>query len=167
MQLSCLSCEGRCGQHADILPLDPWWRDVDAPIIDVRGVVYLVGISTVGCQREGLVLNGERDTALVKILIGVEEDVLPHRNSLDDNAVEEERRLMYVGITRAQRTLCLSYAAQRRRYGETHAAKPSRFLEELPEELLNWQGRDEEKDSAESKQRARSHLAGLRELLAE
>jgi ATP-dependent DNA helicase Rep len=100
-------------------------------------------------------------------MIGVEEDVLPHRNSLDEGSVEEERRLMYVGITRAQRTLCLSYADQRRRFGETLRAKPSRFLEELPESLLIWQGRDEEKDAAETKQRAQSHLQGLRELLAD
>ena len=100
-------------------------------------------------------------------MIGLEEGVLPHRNSLDEGAVEEERRLMYVGITRAQRTLCLSYASERRRFGETTAAKPSRFLDELPEELLNWQGRDQENDAAESKQRARSHLAGLREMLAD
>ena len=100
-------------------------------------------------------------------MIGVEEDVLPHRNSLDEGSLEEERRLMYVGITRAQRSLCLSYAAQRRRYGETVHSKPSRFLEELPAELLSWQGRDEEKDTAKTKQRARSHLEGLRELLTD
>ena len=100
-------------------------------------------------------------------IIGVEEDVLPHRNSLDEGALEEERRLMYVGITRAQRTLCLSYAAQRRRYGDTHTAKPSRFLEELPENLLSWQGRDEDQDAAATRQRARSHLEGMREMLAD
>ncbi len=71
-------------------------------------------------------------------LIGMEEDILPHRNSIDDDNVEEERRLFYVGLTRAQKTLQLSYCQQRKRYGEWERCLPSRFLEELPPEDIVW-----------------------------
>jgi len=97
-------------------------------------------------------------------MLGVEEGILPHRTSLDEGTVEEERRLMYVGITRAQRSLCLSYTAYRRRFGEDLKSQPSRFLYELPEELVAWDGKNPERDEAETKQRAKAHLANLREM---
>ncbi|WP_293933057.1 UvrD-helicase domain-containing protein, partial [Iodobacter sp.] len=61
-------------------------------------------------------------------LIGCEENILPHQNSIESNMVEEERRLMYVGITRAQRSLTISYCGKRRRAGEWQITEPSRFL---------------------------------------
>lgn len=98
-------------------------------------------------------------------LIGLEEDLLPHRVSIDENQIEEERRLMYVGMTRAQKGLCLTYARRRRRGGELVDCVPSRFLEELPTDLLAWYGRQGERDEQQSKALAQSHLDGLRELL--
>lgn len=74
------------------------------------------------------------------IIIGLEEEILPHRNSIEQASLEEERRLFYVGITRAQRALMLIYAAQRHRFGETVECSPSRFLEELPPDELVWEG---------------------------
>lgn len=71
-------------------------------------------------------------------LIGVEEELLPHRESLDETHIAEERRLMYVGITRAQKTLCLTYCHQRRRGREHMMIEPSRFLAELIQEDLNY-----------------------------
>lgn len=100
-------------------------------------------------------------------LVGVEEEQLPHRNSIEAETVEEERRLMYVGITRAQFTLTLTYAEKRRRYGEDIVCEPSRFLSELPMEDLNWEGRGGEASAEEKIATGRSHLAGLRGLLAE
>ena len=100
-------------------------------------------------------------------MAGVEEDLLPHRNSLDEGGEEEERRLMYVGITRAQYALTLSFAKRRRRFGEVVACEPSRFLDELPAELLDWKGQDEEKDQQRTKERAAVHLERLKELFAE
>ena len=97
-------------------------------------------------------------------LAGVEEELLPHRNSLGDRAEEEERRLMYVGITRARQTLTLSYARKRRRYGELISCEPSRFLQELPRELVEWRGDDSEADQERSRERAAVHLGKLREL---
>ena len=100
-------------------------------------------------------------------MAGVEEDLLPHRNSLDEGAEEEERRLMYVGITRARYSLTLSFAKQRRRFGEQVSCDPSRFLDELPNELVEWKGHDEEKDHARTKERAAVHLEHLKGLFAE
>jgi DNA helicase-2/ATP-dependent DNA helicase PcrA len=64
-------------------------------------------------------------------LVGMEEGLLPHARSVQDGALEEERRLAYVGVTRAKRGLTLTYAASRARYGTRTATVPSRFLYEL------------------------------------
>jgi len=73
-------------------------------------------------------------------IIGLEEEILPHRMSIEEENIEEERRLMYVGITRARETLTLTYAASRRQYGEKMETIPSRFLDELPEGDVRWLG---------------------------
>ena len=100
-------------------------------------------------------------------LVGMEEEILPHRNSLDEDLVEEERRLAYVGITRARRTLTLSLAGKRRRYGETVDCVPSRFLDELPADDLQWEGgRHGDSDPERKKQRGRAHLANMKALLS-
>jgi DNA helicase-2/ATP-dependent DNA helicase PcrA len=73
----------------------------------------------------------------VVFLVGLEEGLFPHSRSLDDREeMEEERRLCYVGVTRARRKLILTHAARRRLYGGEQFNLPSRFLEEMPEELL-------------------------------
>jgi ATP-dependent DNA helicase Rep len=69
-------------------------------------------------------------------MVGVEEGILPHRESVASGSVEEERRLMYVGMTRAQRSLQLSWCRRRKRAGEWHDAEPSRFIAELTQEDL-------------------------------
>jgi ATP-dependent DNA helicase Rep len=101
-------------------------------------------------------------------LVGMEEGLLPHRSSLegDDNqtAIEEERRLAYVGITRAKKTLAFTYAKQRKRYGEVAQCEPSRFLSELPADDVQWEGKSTA--SPEQKQeRGSAHLTHLRKLL--
>jgi len=71
-------------------------------------------------------------------LVGMEEGLFPHQRSSDDpNQLEEERRLCYVGITRAQKHLTLTHAQHRRLHGSDYYPQPSRFLRELPEDLLN------------------------------
>ncbi|BBL74487.1 UvrD-helicase domain-containing protein [Methylomagnum ishizawai] len=74
-------------------------------------------------------------------LVGLEENILPHQASIEADTVEEERRLAYVGITRAQRTLTLSYCSHRKRQGELQSTQPSRFLDELPQDDLEWVNR--------------------------
>lgn len=73
-------------------------------------------------------------------MVGMEEDLLPHRNSIEDNNIEEERRLTYVGITRAQRTLTMTLAGKRKQFGDISETTPSRFLDELPAEDVEREG---------------------------
>lgn len=96
-------------------------------------------------------------------LVGMEENILPHRSSIDFDTVEEERRLCYVGITRARKTLVLSLARRRRRYGETQTCEPSRFLGELPDKELQWQRQAGSSES--NRETGRQTLNGLREML--
>lgn len=98
-------------------------------------------------------------------LVGMEEELLPHRVSIDEDQIEEERRLAYVGITRAQKGLCFTLAKQRRRAGELQDCLPSRFLDELPAEHLEWFGKNIERSEEQSKHLAKTHLAGLKSLL--
>jgi ATP-dependent DNA helicase Rep len=98
-------------------------------------------------------------------LAGMEEDLLPHRSAIEEDGIEEERRLAYVGITRAQRSLTFSLARRRKRYGELVTTEQSRFLGELPEDALEWD-RDRDADPESSKARGQAHLASLRSLLA-
>ncbi len=98
-------------------------------------------------------------------LMGVEEGYLPHHNSIDSDTVEEERRLMYVGITRAQQSLYISYTQQRTHYGDKIEIKPSRFLDEIPDELLNWKDKAnaKKKEGEDPKAVGNAHLAAMRE----
>jgi len=85
-------------------------------------------------------------------MVGMEEDLLPHRNSIDENNIEEERRLTYVGITRAQKTLTMTLAGKRKQFGEHSETTPSRFLEELPKDDVEREGfgeRSPEKNTAQ------------------
>lgn len=98
-------------------------------------------------------------------LIGMEEGILPHQTSIDEDNVEEERRLAYVGITRAQQNLWFSLCKERRQFGELIRPEPSRFLLELPENDLQWE-RDKPPLSVEQKQaKTQSHIANLRAIL--
>jgi ATP-dependent DNA helicase Rep len=100
-------------------------------------------------------------------LMGAEEGYLPHHNSIEQDGIEEERRLMYVGITRAQRSLHITYCKQRTQYGEKVEIKPSRFLDELPEICVQWKERHgvPEKSEEEKKQLGNAHLDAMRNML--
>jgi len=98
-------------------------------------------------------------------IVGMEEELLPHRNSIEDS-LEEERRLAYVGITRARKGLTFTHAMTRKRYGELLACEPSRFLEELPQDYLDWENQRQE-STEEKKERGNAHLANLRSMLVE
>ena len=98
-------------------------------------------------------------------LMGLEEELLPHRNSIESGTVEEERRLAYVGITRARQTLTMTLARQRKAFGEMMDCVPSRFLDELPPEDLEWEGRADREDPERKQERGKSAIAGLRSLL--
>ncbi len=99
-------------------------------------------------------------------IIGMEEDLLPHRTSIDEGNIEEERRLAYVGITRAQRTLTLTLASRRKQFGEVSLTTPSRFLDELPEEDVEREGFGENNEAVRQA-RGRQSLDALKDLFAE
>ena len=121
-----------------------------------------------GQQVRLMTLHGAKGLEFPHVFIaGVEEDLIPHRNSLEENAEEEERRLLYVGITRARESLTLGYAQTRRRYGEMVKCEPSRFLDELPRELVEWRGEDEATDHERTRERACVHLDRLREMFSD
>jgi ATP-dependent DNA helicase Rep len=98
-------------------------------------------------------------------LVGMEEQLLPHRTSIEEDTIEEERRLAYVGITRARRTLTFTLTTRRQRYGERIDCEPSRFLEELPQDDLRWEGAGVKTDPEEKRERGKAHLANLRGML--
>jgi len=99
-------------------------------------------------------------------LIGMEEGLLPHQTSIDEGSVEEERRLAYVGITRAQRELIFTYAKERRQFGEVSRTEASRFLHELPQDDLNWELGQVKKTEAHKEQSNKQGMASLRAQLA-
>jgi ATP-dependent DNA helicase Rep len=98
-------------------------------------------------------------------LIGIEENILPHQNSIDNANIEEERRLTYVGITRAQRTCTFSYCTHRKRYGEISECEPSRFLNELPVEDLEWINKKQLTPEV-IKERGKANLTNLKTMLS-
>ncbi len=97
-------------------------------------------------------------------IMGMEEEILPHRSSIEADTIEEERRLAYVGITRARQTLAFTYATRRKQYGELIDCTPSRFLDELPPEDLQWEGL-EEAPQEQKAARGNDALAAMRALL--
>jgi ATP-dependent DNA helicase Rep len=98
-------------------------------------------------------------------IVGMEEGLLPHHQSRSDTGVEEERRLAYVGITRARQTLTFSFVERRKRGGEVIACEPSRFLKELPPDDLRWEEPDREPDPQAMLGRADAYLSNLRNML--
>jgi ATP-dependent DNA helicase Rep len=99
-------------------------------------------------------------------MIGMEEGILPHKNSVEGGQIEEERRLAYVGITRAQRTLTMTSARQRTQYGETSSTTPSRFVDELPEDDLIRIGAGIETSEEDNQAAGEQSLAALKSLFA-
>ncbi|HEN8801692.1 DNA helicase Rep [Pseudomonas sp. CM27] len=97
-------------------------------------------------------------------IMGMEEEILPHRSSIEADTIEEERRLAYVGITRARQTLAFTFAAKRKQYGEIIDCTPSRFLDELPPDDLAWEGLDDAPVEVKAA-RGNNALADIRAML--
>jgi DNA helicase-2/ATP-dependent DNA helicase PcrA len=89
-------------------------------------------------------------------MIGMEEMIFPHARSIEEQGIEEERRLAYVGMTRAQERLTLTHASSRNLFGNRSYNLPSRFLDELPEQSVvrerlqptSWSGYNAPRESA-------------------
>ncbi|MHB8253995.1 MAG: UvrD-helicase domain-containing protein [Acidiferrobacter sp.] len=137
---------------------------------DVVSQIVLAGITDKDREPDGksvrlMTLHAAKGLEFPHVfLVGLEEEILPHRTCQGGDGLEEERRLTYVGMTRARQTLTLSYARRRRRQGAVQETSPSRFLSEMPAEDLIWDGR-EDKDPALRLEQGESHLKGLRGLL--
>ncbi|MCL1058490.1 DNA helicase Rep [Shewanella gelidimarina] len=97
-------------------------------------------------------------------MVGAEERILPHQSSIDEGNVDEERRLAYVGITRAQRELWFVICRERRQFGETIRCEPSRFLMELPQDDLIWENRKPVQSAEQLQQKGKSNIANLRDM---
>ncbi|MFD2179793.1 DNA helicase Rep [Veronia pacifica] len=98
-------------------------------------------------------------------LVGMEEGLLPHQSSIDEDNVEEERRLAYVGITRAQREMTFTLCKERRQYGELIKPTPSRFLEELPQDDLEWEEKKKPQSQQERMAKGQAAIANLKAML--
>jgi len=96
-------------------------------------------------------------------VIGMEEGSFPHRNAVEEQRLEEERRLMYVAMTRARFYLTLSCSRKRKRYGQVESLAPSPFLQELGGEFVTWV--DKEPDSVEAHEEIASHMEAMRKRL--
>ncbi|MEQ9915220.1 DNA helicase Rep [Pectobacterium aroidearum] len=99
-------------------------------------------------------------------LVGMEEGLLPHQSSIDEDNVDEERRLAYVGITRAQRELIFTLCKERRQYGELVRPEPSRFLLELPQDDVVWETERKVVSAQERMQKGQANVANIRAMLA-
>ncbi len=144
----------------------------DAPLADLVNRLALMDVLERQAEQEGgdrvhlMTLHAAKGLEFPHVfLVGMEEELLPHRTSIEEDNIEEERRLAYVGVTRARRTLTLSLAKRRRRYGELTPCEPSRFLAELPEEDLVWVGGKSAAAKEESRKRGSLHLASLKGVL--
>lgn len=98
-------------------------------------------------------------------IAGVEDGTLPHEASIDEGRLDEERRLLYVGITRAKEQLWLSHSREAQRWGSKLRLSPSRFFDELPAAELQRDGADPVADAERKKERADVGFAAIRAML--
>ncbi|MDQ6958355.1 MAG: UvrD-helicase domain-containing protein [Mariprofundaceae bacterium] len=96
-------------------------------------------------------------------IVGMEEGSFPHKNAVEEQRMEEERRLMYVAMTRARFYLTLSHARKKRRFGQVEIQSPSPFLGELGDVHVQWV--DKEPESEASMEESESHMAAMRKAL--
>ncbi len=143
---------------------------VEAPEGETRGLgdflqqIALISDADDRSDGEGLVTlmtlhNAKGLEYPIVFIIGCEEGVFPHSRALDEGGLEEERRLCYVGITRAERDLYLTYARTRTVFGARHFGGPSRFLSEIPRELTD-QASQQPRGLAAVRARATSWASG-------
>jgi ATP-dependent DNA helicase Rep len=100
-------------------------------------------------------------------MVGMEEGLLPHQSSIDEDNVEEERRLAYVGITRAQTQLYFTISRERRQFGELIEPTPSRFLYELPADDIEWEWQKTADTPEQRKTKTAKGIASLMDILGD
>lgn len=97
----------------------------------------------------------------------MEQGILPHKRSLEEGSCDEERRLLYVGITRAREKLTMTYCGSRMKYGEKVLCEHSSFLSEIPDDQLEWSNYDDMMNEEVSPEETKDFFASLRGLLSE
>jgi ATP-dependent DNA helicase Rep len=165
---------------ANVLDLLDWLKrlaqrdDESLDLSDLVAKICLIGMLESNDEEEAsdhvylMTMHAAKGLEFPHVFIaGFEEGILPHHASLEEDRLSEERRLAYVGITRAKKTLTLSFANRRKRQGEIVECEPSRFLSELPEDDLAWEGKDHPTPPEEKQERGRAYLENIRELLNE
>lgn len=100
-------------------------------------------------------------------MVGMEENLLPHRNSVEEDGIEEERRLAYVGMTRARHTLTFTRSRARQQFGETSACDASRFLDDIPSEDVVFMGELDKTSAEQQRATGKDALKGLMDMLAD
>lgn len=100
----------------------------------------------------------------IVFMVGMEEGLLPHQSSIDEDNIDEERRLAYVGITRAQKQLFFTIAKERRFQGEFIEPSPSRFLYELPSDDLEWEWQKKPDTAEQRKEKTAKGIAALKSI---
>ena len=121
-------------------------HEEDSEINETQGFIALATLDSSGdsnqsnqdCVQLMTVHSAKGLEFPVVFLVGLEEDLFPSRQSKDEQKLDEERRLCYVGMTRAMNTLTLSYASKRFIHGQSFYSMPSRFLDEIPRSFLNY-----------------------------
>lgn len=165
---------------ANVLDLLDWLKrlaqrdDESLGLNDLVAKICLIGMLESNDEEEAndhvylMTMHAAKGLEFPHVFIaGFEEGILPHHASLEEDRLSEERRLAYVGITRAKNTLTLSFANRRKRQGEIIECEASRFLMELPQDDLAWEGKDHPTPPAEKQERGRAYLENIRELLNE
>ncbi|MDQ6975571.1 MAG: UvrD-helicase domain-containing protein [Mariprofundaceae bacterium] len=156
---------------ANVMELRRWWLRSHGSGIDLTA--FLQQLSLFADRNEDdpegrvrlMTVHAAKGLEFDHVYItGAEDGVFPHKNALEENRQEEERRLMYVAVTRARFRLTLSHIISRRRFGKEEKGRPSPFLKEMNNDALRWV--DDDQHSDEAKEEAESHMAAMRDMLA-
>ncbi len=163
---------------ANVLDLLDWLKrlaqrdDESLNLSDLVAKICLIGMLESNDEEEAgdhvylMTMHAAKGLEFPHVFIaGFEEGILPHHASIEEDRLSEERRLAYVGITRAKNTLTLSFANRRKRQGEIVECEPSRFLSELPEDDLAWEGKDHPITPEKKQERGRAYLDNIRDIL--
>ena len=136
-----------------------------AVLAAVLGAWLLSALGTLPALHAYTAFGHRFEILPLKLVIGLEDGTLPHEASLEEGRLDEERRLLYVGITRAKEQLWLSHSREAQRWGTKLRLTPSRFLDELPDDEIQRDGADPVADATRKQERASAGFAAIKAML--